>query len=48
MSTIHKHGIKVDRVDPSEFLNETYPAKTRLVGLLYGDNGPPMTSTCSF
>jgi len=25
-------------VDPSEFLDETYPAETRGMGLLYGEN----------
>jgi len=30
---------------PSEFLDETYPAKTRGVGLLYGENYMILTST---
>ena len=30
---------------PSEFLDETYPAKTRVMGLLYGENCMILTST---
>jgi len=30
---------------PFEFLNETYPAKTRGIGLLYGDNCMTLAST---
>ena len=30
---------------PSEFLDETYPAKTRGMGLLYGENCMILTST---
>jgi len=30
--------------DPSEFLDETYPAETRGMGLLYGENCIILTS----
>jgi len=31
--------------NPLEFLDETYPAKTREMGLLYGENFIILTST---
>jgi len=31
--------------DPSEFLDETYPRKTRGMGLLYGENCVILAST---
>ena len=33
------------RGNPSEFLDETYPVKTRGMGLLYGENSMILTST---
>jgi len=33
------------RGNPLEFLNETYPAKTRGMGLLYGENCMILAST---
>jgi len=33
------------RGNPSEFLDETYPAKTRGMGILYGENCMILTST---
>jgi len=33
------------QAEPLEFLNETYPAKTRGIGLLYGENCMILTST---
>jgi len=33
------------RENPSAFLDETYPAKTRRMGILYGENCIILTST---
>ena len=35
------------RINPFEFLYETYPAKTRWMGLLYGENCVILTSVVS-